>query len=177
VLVSTFTEIPVGGLIASVIVKDPGTRHALHLVFGLLCGWALVCVLGDRWLVRAGCHVLTETELDLQVGARAACCVPIAAVERCELLRETPAEWLARHGLRLRDTLTVTPLDRPNIVLVLKPDALVSILHCQVERNPSCIFLYLDRPEALSAALAAERGAASCRGACADRVVTGLVRV
>lgn len=45
----------------------------------------------------------------------------------------------------------VTPFDKPNCVLVLTPDASITILHWQAQRTaPRYMLLYLDRPELLA---------------------------
>lgn len=67
-LFSVFVDIPINTLIVSVLpMIDPEQRSIFHLVFGLGAAYSLMWVLGDRWQVRGGCHVLTSTELDLQV--------------------------------------------------------------------------------------------------------------
>jgi hypothetical protein len=157
VLVATCVEAPINAAIVSLFVKGAGARTTIHLLFGIAVAYSLVWTLADRWMLRGGHHVLTGTDLDLRVGARASGRVPLAAIEQCEVLREPRAAWAGRHGVRLADTLTVSPCDRPNVVLRLRPGAQVAIAHCQVERRPSCIFLYLDRPEALIASLAESR--------------------
>ena len=59
-----------------------------------------------------------------------------------------------KHGVGRLETLLVTPFDKPNCVLVLKPEVDAAILHWQVQRRvPKYVFLYLDRPELLAARL------------------------
>jgi hypothetical protein len=85
--------------------------------------------------------------------------VPLEAIAGCELIKDTRLEWCKRSGVSLRDTVSVTPLDKPNAVLLLHPDSGVSLsLKGMPRKSPACIFLYLDRPETLVAALKA-RGA------------------
>lgn len=59
--------------------------------------------------------------------------------------------WLklpANDGIHRANTLLVMLFDSPNCVLVLKPDAAVTILHWQVHRAaPPCMLLHPDRPE------------------------------
>jgi hypothetical protein len=104
--------------------------------------------------VRASAHVLDGGILDLQVGARTRCRVPVEAIERCERVDESRERWCARRGVKQGHTLLVTPIDRPNCVLVLAPGADVRAWHWGGERAGfASIFLYVDRPEALAAAL------------------------
>lgn len=78
--------------------------------------------------------------------------IPLHAIERVETVTEAPERWRRRHGIHRADTLLVTPFDKPNCVLVLTPDAGVTLRHWQVRRNaPRYVPLYLDRPELLAA--------------------------
>jgi hypothetical protein len=154
-LVSVSVDVPINMLIVSVLPMDPEQRHLLHLVFGIGSVYSLVWVLGDRWLVHCGRHVLTSTELDLHVGARTSGKIPLAAISACERVDEKRAEWCKRRGIPVHSTLLVSPFDQPNLVLLLKPNAGVTLLHYQMERaDPAYVFLYVDRPELLTAGLA-----------------------
>lgn len=78
----------------------------------------------------------------------------MALVARLERVDAALPNWRRRHGVASRDTLLVTPFDKPNCVLVLVDDARVDILHWQAtKRLPRYVFLYLDRPELLAARL------------------------
>jgi hypothetical protein len=150
VLLLACVELPVDGMIASLLIKGEGARRAIHIGFLLAGVYSIVLVLGDRWLVCARGHVLAGDLLDLRAGTRAAARVPLAAIDGWELLREPRAQWCRRHGVSLGQTAVVSPVDRPNLVLRLKPGADVCCMHWQRERGGvSCIFVYLDRPETL----------------------------
>ena len=79
-LFSILLEIPIVATIMSLFIKDQAGLKIIHclLIFGSIYG--LVWVLGDRWLVRGGHHVLTEHYLDLQVGARASARIALDAM-------------------------------------------------------------------------------------------------
>jgi hypothetical protein len=126
----------------------------LHLVLAPLALYTLVWVLSDRWLMRGSSHVLTEDALDLKLGGRVACRVPLLAIERCEAVQEVHQAWCARHKVRRREALAVTPFDRPNVLLVLKPGRGVDALLFGARRtNLSHIFIYVDSPVQLITAL------------------------
>jgi hypothetical protein len=114
--------------------------------------YTLAWVLGDRWRIGAGHHVMTAEALHLRVGARVEGTLPLAAiacVEPVDLLLPT---WRHRHGVARSDTLVVTPFDKPNCVLMLHQNAQIDILLHQVTtRLPMYVFLYLDRPALLTA--------------------------
>jgi hypothetical protein len=155
-LFSVFVDIPINMLIVSVLpMIEPEQRVMFHLIFGLGAAYSLVWVLGDRWQVRGGCHVLTSTGLDLQVGARTLGTIPLSAIAACERVDEKRVVWCRRKGIRMHSTLLVSPFDQPNLVLVLRPDSGVTLTHYQMEQvNPTYVFLYVDRPELLAAAVA-----------------------
>jgi hypothetical protein len=157
VVLSALIELPLNGLILSLFIRDPATRWSVELALAVTSVCALVWVLGDSWLVRgARHHVLTTTCLDLKVGARARARVAREAIAGCELLlKETRVQWCKRNGARLSDTALVSPFDKPNAVLLLRPGSGVSLtLNGMRRESPTCVFLYLDRPDALVAALA-----------------------
>jgi hypothetical protein len=149
-------EVPIDMAIMPLFIRDPDTARTLHIVFALASAYTLVWLLGDRWYVRGGHHVLTSTHPDLQVGARASACIPRNAIEDAQALRQSVEQWRRSHPFLHREALTITPFDKPNLVLRLREDASCTILHHGLERSGvRYVFLYLDRPERLLRALAA----------------------
>jgi hypothetical protein len=155
VLLGLFVEVPIDVLIASVMAKSPEQLRMLHIGFGLLALYGFVWVLGDRWHVKGrGHHVLTATSLELDIGPRGFGSIPLDAIASCVRLKETRVAWCKQHGYRLHATRKLTPFDAPNMVLLLKPGSNVRLHLLQVERDgDGPIFLYLDRPELLNAAI------------------------
>jgi hypothetical protein len=158
-LVSLCVEIPLDTLIASVMAKSAQQARVLHGVFGAIALYGFVWVTGDRWNVLGRRHhVLTDTSLELDIGVRGCGIIPLDAVASCERLNESRAAWCKRHGLNLHATRKVSPFDGPNLVLLLKPGCDVRLNLMQQERGgDGPVFLYLDRPEVLCAALAVSR--------------------
>jgi hypothetical protein len=110
----------------------------------------LAWILGDRWLLARGCHVLGADTLELRIGARTQGAIPLQAIRRCERLAEPAAAWCRRHGIERRDTLLASPLDKPNAVLILGEHSRVRLSHLGRERTGlRAVFLYLDRPQML----------------------------
>ena len=155
VLVALFVEVPIDVVIASVLAKTPGQLHALHLGFGVLAIYSLVWVMGDRWYVLGRRHhVLTATSLLLEIGARGHGDIALDAIASCVRLKESRTAWCQRHGYAVHATRLLSPCDAPNLVLVLHPGCDVRLTLLQRERGgDGPIFLYLDRPELLCAAL------------------------
>jgi hypothetical protein len=153
-LFCVFVEIPLDAAVVPLLINDAGAARVLHVLMFVSCLSSLVWVLGDRWLVGAGRHVLDDEGLHLRIGARTAGCIPRAAIAACERLTEPAQAWCRRHGIAPIDTLVASPLDKPNTVLILNDDRPVRLTHWGVPREGlACIFLYVDRPDALGAAL------------------------
>lgn len=154
VLVSLLLELPVHVLLLNLFIEDAGRLALLHALGAAGVLYTLAWMLGDRWHIGAGRHVMTADALHLRIGARVDGVLPLAAIARLETVDMPPPAWRRRYGVARRDTLLVTPFDKPNCVLVLEDDAQVDILHWQAtKRLPRHVFLYLDRPELLAARL------------------------
>lgn len=160
VLLAALVELPLDAALVQLfgarLTTDPARLQVLHLLL-LAAGLStLVWVLGDRWLVGRGCHVLTDDTLLLRVGARTHGSIPLVAIAACRRIDETPAAWRQRHGVDRQASLLASPLDKPNAVLILNDENTVRLQHMGVERGGlACVFLYLDRPASLAQALAA----------------------
>lgn len=155
-MVALFLELPIDVLLVNLWIQDADTRLVVHVVAGIGVLYSFAWILGDRWSVGGGCHVLHEGVLHLRVGVRTEGSIALHAIARCERVDEAPERWRRRHGIHASDTLLVTPFDKPNCVLVLKPDAEVTLLHWQVKRRaPRYVLMYLDRPELLASQVGA----------------------
>jgi hypothetical protein len=155
VLVSAFVELPIHAAVLPFFVHDPVVLRILHLLMLAALLQTLASVFGDRWLIGAGQHVLTEEALQLRIGARTHGTIPLETIAGCERIDEPMEKWLRRHGIERRSAIKASPLDKPNVVLILRPDSRVRLTHLGVERAElSCIFLYVDRPQDLVHALA-----------------------
>lgn len=148
-------DLPLNGFIVLLFVKTAHQRDLVHLLMLLACLSSLAWVLGDRWLVGPGQHVLDDENLHLRVGARTAGSIPRHAIAGCEPLTVTAEDWCRQHGIDPRRSVRASPLDKPNTVLILNDNGPVRLTHMGVERNGlACVFLYLDSPQALMSALA-----------------------
>jgi hypothetical protein len=155
VLVAIFGELPVSHLFASLMVGDPALELKVHLLLGVASIYSLAWVAGDRWHVLSSFHVIGEDELDLKIGARASVRISLGHIVSASRVNESRAEWCRRHGVNSRDTCVISPIDRPNVVIALSPDAQIPMsLFGQDRAAPPYIFLYVDRPELLLARLA-----------------------
>jgi hypothetical protein len=115
-------------------------------------------VLGDRWHIGRGCHVRTESGLALRVGARTTGSIRLDAIEDCRRIDLPPDTWCRREGVERHKTLLVSPLDKPNTVLILKANSRVRLTHIGVERTGlDCVFLYVDQPDRFTEAVRTKR--------------------
>jgi hypothetical protein len=152
VLFSTLFELPLSAAILPLFIHEPAALRVIHLL--MLAGSlsTLAWVLGDRWLLGAGTHVLTEQGLQLRIGARTHGVIPLDAIAGCERIAEPAADWLRRHGIDRRQAVLASPLDKPNTVLIFASGSPVRLTHLGLERaGLSCVFLYLDHPQELIA--------------------------
>lgn len=153
-LVSLVIEIPLDGLVASFFVHDPAARRLLHVAMLAGALSSLAWVLGDRWWIAGGRHVLDGDSLHLRIGARTHGSIARGAIAACERIDVPAAAWCRTHGIDPRAALVVSPFDPPNAVLILEPGADVRLQHLgRVRTGLVCVFLYLDRPELLAAAV------------------------
>lgn len=160
VFVSLLFELPVHAMLLHLFIKDPDALFVVHVLGAAAVIYTLAWVVGDRWHIGEGRHVMTTDALHLCVGVRVDGTLPLAAIARVEKVDMLLPAWRHRHGVARTDTLLVTPFDKPNCVLVLHEDAQVDILvHQSITRLPRYVFLYLDRPELLAARLRQPDGA------------------
>jgi hypothetical protein len=159
-LLAALVELPLDAAFLPLFVKDEAKLRLLHLLMVTGSLSTLVWVLGDRWLVGRGCHVLDGDGLQLRIGARTGGTIPLAAIADCRRMEEAPADWCREHGIARHKTLLASPLDKPNTVLILTTNSPVRVMHMGVARTGlDCVFLYLDRPDLLVHALRKARQA------------------
>jgi hypothetical protein len=152
---SLIVELPLDAALLPLLIDDPATVRTVHLLVAAGSLYSLVWLLGDRWLVSRGHHVLTSSHLDLQIGVRASARIPLDAIEDAQPLRQPVAQWRRAHAYRDTEAVNITPFDKPNLALRLRADAPCTITHHGVERSGvRYVFLYLDRPQQLLHALA-----------------------
>jgi hypothetical protein len=162
-LLSTLVDLPISTFMASILTKDPALQLRIHVIMGLLAVYSLIWLLGDRRLMQGSAHVLGASTLDVTIAGRMAARIPLAAIASVEATTDTAAAWCKRHGVSKQGALsgTPSPLDRPNVLLHLDPDAGVTLQRWQMESPvPRHLFLYLDEPSQFVAAL---RNAIECQ--------------
>lgn len=160
VLLAALVELPLDAAILPLFVKDEGKLRLLHLLMVTGSLSTLVWVLGDRWLLGRGCHVLDADGLQLRIGARTGGTIPLAAIADCRRMDEAPTDWCREHAIAPHKTLLASPLDKPNTVLILTTNSPVRLMHMGVARTGlDCVFLYVDRPHLLVHALQQARQA------------------
>ncbi len=153
-VLSSIGEIPVTALLLGSIAHGAAERHGIELVMAIAMVLSFVALLGDRWLLKHGGHVVTAHALDLQVAARAAGGLPRAAILRVVPSRK-PRDAARDVGLRDVDIAIVSPMDGPNVLLLLAPGTPGHWRQGGVERPwPRALLLYVDDPDALVRALA-----------------------
>ena len=160
-LMATLFELPLDAALLPLLPPTLVDPHKVGLLHALLAAGVLstlVWVLGDRWHIGRGCHVLTADGLELRVGARTHGTIALDAIADCRRIDLTPDAWCRREGIACHKTLLASPLDKQNTVLILKANSRVRLTHIGVERTGlDCVFLYVDQPDRLGAAVRSGR--------------------
>lgn len=147
-VVGAITEIPLSILILPGLVPAEGVRAAVHCLEVLLN----LAILGDRWLVDAGGHIISESHLLLRAGLRAKAEVPISDILEIDVVPKSMslAAWSRSRGLDPFDAGVISVLDGPNVALRLVAEPYKNWTRLQCDRlRPGCLFLYVDDPAAL----------------------------
>lgn len=153
-LLSILVELPLDGLIASVMTPDPELRRRLQWLLAGLGVYSLMWILGDRRQMLGGFQVVGTDALELNVGARLTARVPLVAIMCSEVVGEPVARWCERHGASAADALLATPADGPNVMLGIDPQVRLRLTSWNVERDaPRYLFLFADAPAALVATI------------------------
>lgn len=150
VVSSAVVDIPVLFLMLGMVELSLAQHVAIHALSLLVHGLAITTLIGDRFLLGAGRHRLTDAALEIDLGARAAGAIPreaIVAAARCTCMP-------AAHLLSAADAVVV-PRGRPNVALELDPAAAVRLrLLGATSARLRRVYLHVDDAERLVAALA-----------------------
>jgi hypothetical protein len=123
-----------------------GPGHlALHLGLAALHLWGLAWLAGELRLLGETGHRVTDGALELHLGIRARARIDRASIASIERLADAPA--------RDSSSLTLTPRERPNLLVVLRAPVAVERPFGRV-RQSARLRLYVDDPDRLIAALA-----------------------
>ena len=155
-LISTFVDLPMSALIASVMSKDPAVQLRIHLLMGALAIYSLIWLLGDRRLMQRSAHVLDDSALHLTIAGRLRAHIPLADIVRAEAVNDSVPDWCKRQVVPLSAALCVrpSPFDRPNLALFLNPGTSAELIQWQLQRPaPRILLLHVDEPGQLLAAL------------------------
>lgn len=148
-------EIPFSALLISLIGHNPAQNFRVHMSLLAITAYAIIWVLADRWALKASSHALTTEFLHLRLGERISADIPTRKIVNAELMNEPTRLWCVRNGKSSLDTLVVSPIDAPNLVLTLEAEASVEINCFKTRRQaPAYLFLYVDDPRRLIARLA-----------------------
>jgi hypothetical protein len=131
--------------------------HALLLLGSL---WTVVWAVALRSATRQVEHVLGSHALTLAIGMRDVCRVPLAAIASVRVVDHRAArghqDWYDVHALRPREVTLVTALDKPTLLIELRPGATGAWRTRNGAAGPvrHWIAVYVDEPADMAAALA-----------------------
>jgi hypothetical protein len=154
VLLGACIEMPVLYLLVGAQQLPHSTIMALHsAIAGLTCA-SVAWVLGDRYLLGAGHHLVTANELVLNLGARCVGRIPLGAIASCRVLSRRGPNGDETKVSPATDLLVVSPFDRPNVEISLAESNVVVVTHLQRRRaGIRRLVLYVDDPSGFAVAL------------------------
>lgn len=154
VLLGSCIEMPVLFLLVGAQHLPHTTIMALHsAILGLTCA-SVAWVLGDRYLLGAGQHLVTANELIINLGARCVGRIPLCAIAGCRVLNRRGPCGDETDVSPAADLLVVSPFDRPNVEISLAESHVVVVTHLQRPRaGLRRLVLYVDDPSGFAAAL------------------------
>ncbi|MBQ0944293.1 hypothetical protein KAK07_13195 [Ideonella sp. 4Y16] len=144
------TEVPVSFLVLQGLPMDPSARLRLHLVLMLVAAASAMMLLGDRCMLRQRRHRLDTKGLRIQLGARTSGCVAYDAIAEVKVLSRQQRRDLKRPPMMVGSELWISPLDRPNLSITLRPGGVLAITHLTMQRTGlSTLYLYVSDPDAV----------------------------
>lgn len=153
VMVACVTELPLSHLLMDVMINDPVVARYAH--WGVLATaiYTIVLIFGDRYLVKHTQHVLAPDRVQLSVGARFHADIALNAVENifpidsAKELSEARKSWLRRNQFDPAETVIGTPIDVPNVAIVLNKSVPVKIEKFRTaQHNVRNVLVYVDNP-------------------------------
>lgn len=155
VMICCATEVPLSYLLMGALVKDPAAAQYTHWALLATVFYSIILLLGDRYLLKSSHHLVGSDEIHLRVGARFFAQIPKAAVKQAALinstkeLSEAKSKWLQRNGFDPEETVIGTPIDTPNVALIIEHSASVKIeKYCVPRHGVRNVLIYVDDPAA-----------------------------
>ena len=153
VMVACVTELPLSYLMMDVLINDAVVARYTHWAVLATAIYTIALIFGDRHLVRHTAHVLTPDRVQLSVGARFHADIALTALEHifpidsAKELSEAKKSWLRRNGFDPAETVIGTPIDVPNVAIVLNTSVPVTIEKFRTARHQvRNVLVYVDNP-------------------------------
>jgi hypothetical protein len=157
-LISFAVDIPVSSLIIGIMTHDPVRRHWIHLIIFGLTLYALILLLGDRWLLKSDAHVLDGQYLHVRLGSRFAADIPLDRIASTESSSVSLEAWRRDTGVKADEMVIVGPaggLDGFNVIVHIREGAPIPMRRNMLSGQLSaCVLMQVDAPGALRGALA-----------------------
>ena len=158
VVFSQFVDVLVAQGVVQVAVGG-GQRIALHALLLLVSLWTVAWAVALRSALRHVDHVLGPHALTLAIGFRQVCRLPLDAIASVRPIDHRAArghqDWYDVHALAPRDVTLVTALDKPTLLIELKPGATGAwcTRHGALRPVRYWVAAYVDEPAAMAAAV------------------------
>jgi hypothetical protein len=160
VVFSQFVDVLVAQGAVQVAAPAGAPRLALHALLLSVSLWTVAWAVALRSAMRHVDHVLGPHALTLAIGFRQVCRLPLGEIADVRVIDHRAArghqDWLDVHGLEPRDVTLVTALDKPTLLIELRPGATGAwcTRHGVARPLRRWIAVLVDDPAAMAAAVA-----------------------
>lgn len=154
VLLSCVVELPLSGLLVEALVEDPIRRQYIHWFVLAVIAYTIVWLIGDRYAVQSSKSKVKKDGLELRIGERFLADIPWSAVmgasriTQVKELSEARGKWLRRNGFDPEATVIGTPVDPPNVAILLDKTGAAHIEKFKIRRaGVQHLLIYIDESE------------------------------
>jgi hypothetical protein len=155
IVFSQFVDVLIAQGAIHVIAQGP-QRLSLHALLLFLSLWTVVWAVALRSATRHVDHVLAAHTLTLAIGFKQLCRVPLAAIADVCVIDRKAADWYDTCKLHPRDVTVLTALDKPTLLIELKPgrDGAWWVRNGVQRPLKRWIAVYVDQPDVMRTAVA-----------------------
>ncbi|GAB3411307.1 hypothetical protein NX774_16195 [Massilia agilis] len=155
-LIACAVELPISATVIGFVAHGSESGSPAHVILLSFSLFAVLWLVGDRYLVSRSRHGLAGDKLYLNVGARFEAEIALASVQDVRLLtqkeaQESRAAWIRRNGCNPSETIMATPFDQPNLAISLD---VLSHPHIEAYGIPReqvrSLLVYVDDPQSFA---------------------------
>ncbi len=148
-----FFEVAMTFVLIHIFVENADVRLVLHCVLVFFSLYAFCWLLSDKKYVNESFHVLNKDILHIHMAFRVVGEIPLHAIECIYLLQSNSLNDIyKKHVVLKEDFIGITPLDKPNLLLIFKQKSNVKLsVFSNLKLVARGVKIYVDDPEKLKA--------------------------